>query len=56
MDSGSGQAIFSESGGNLDDGQPIPLGLQPGCWAGFQDDAWFGNCAADFVVGVPPKA
>jgi hypothetical protein len=49
-DSESGQIIFSKHGEDVNKGQPIPVGLKPGCWAGFQDGAWYGNCNADFVV------
>lgn len=31
MDSGSGQAVFGEFSWNPDDGQSMPLGLEPGC-------------------------
>lgn len=50
LDSESGQLIFGRHGEDVNKGLSIPVGLKPGCWAGFQDGAWFGNCDADFVV------
>ncbi|KAJ5754128.1 uncharacterized protein N7511_008281 [Penicillium nucicola] len=50
LESESGQLVLTKHGEDINQGQSMPVGLKPGCWAGFQDGAWYGNCDADFVV------